>query len=99
MEIITKPQLLMTEVERAEYPEYDDLVMTFWSTIPITMMTLMMFATVDSVGGIYLPMVNHYPHLLVYFVAFMMLVSICLMNLVTAVIVENSLAQASQDKE
>ena len=94
MELITKPQFQMTDAERAENPEYDTIVMTFWSTIPVTMMTLMMFATVDSVGGIYLPMVNHRPLLIVYFVAFMMLVSICLMNLVTAVIVESSLAQA-----
>merc|ERR1719281_1022390 len=63
------------------------------------MLTLMMFATFDSVGTIYMAMIKRNPYLGIYFVAFMLLVSICLMNLVTAVIVEGSFEQASQDKE
>ena len=53
----------------------------------------MMFATVDNAGGIYIPMCQHRPVLIVYFVAFLLLVSICLMNLVTAVIREVLMTQ------
>lgn len=99
VEIITKPHFALAEAERAENLEYDILVMNYWSTIPVSMLTLMMFSTFDSVGAMYLPMVRHRPLLIGYFVSFILLVSICLMNLVTAVIVESSLEQASQDKE
>jgi predicted permease len=63
------------------------------------MLTLMMFSTFDSVGSIYVPMCKYNNALVGYFITFMLLVSICLMNLVTAVIVESSFEQASQDKE
>jgi Ca2+-binding EF-hand superfamily protein len=99
VEIITKPHLELSAAERAENPEYDSLVTNHWGSIELSMLTLMMFATVDSVGGIYTPMVKHRPPLIVYFVSFMLLVSICLMNLVTAVIVESSFDQSAQDKE
>jgi voltage-gated sodium channel len=99
VELITKPHFALTDWERAEISEYDKIVMNHWSDIPVSMLTLIMFSTVDSVGGIYIPMCRHNPALVVYFVTFMLLVSICLMNLVTAVIVESSFEQASQDKE
>jgi voltage-gated sodium channel len=99
VELITKPQFALTDLERAANPEYDAIVMNHWASINLSMLTLIMFSTVDSVGGIYIPMCKHNPGLVVYFVAFMLLVSICLMNLVTAVIVEGSFEQASQDKE
>jgi len=61
--------------------------------------TLIAFATFDSSLGIYHPMVMIRPHLLIYFVAYFLVVSIALMNLVTAVIVEGSLEQASTDRQ
>merc|ERR1719201_731202 len=99
VEIITKPQLALTDLERAEFPEYDAIVMNHWASINLSMLTLTMFSTFDSVGNIYIPMCKHNNALVFYFVTFMLLVSVCLMNLVTAVIVESSFEQASQDKE
>jgi voltage-gated sodium channel len=99
VEIITKPQLALSADEREMNLEYDRLVTNHWGSISLSVYTLMMFATVDSAGAIYIPMSQHRPVLIVYFVAFLLLVSICLMNLVTAVIVESSFDQAAQDKE
>merc|ERR1711907_864933 len=95
----TKPQFALSDSERAENPEFDKIVVDHWANIPLSMLTLTMFSTFDSVGNIYMPMCRHNNALVVYFVTFMLLVSICLMNLVTAVIVESSFEQASHDKE
>jgi voltage-gated sodium channel len=99
VEVITKPHLALTPAEREENLEYDGLVTTYWGSIGVTMLTLMMFSTVDSVGAIYMPMCKHRPELAFYFIPFLLLVTLCLMNLVTAVIVESSFSQAAQDKE
>jgi Ca2+-binding EF-hand superfamily protein len=89
----------MTLEERAENPEYDSIVVNRFGSIGGSMLTLMMLTTFDSVGAIYTPMCKQKPVLVIYFIAFMLLVSICLMNLVTAVIVESSFEQAAEDKE
>jgi len=99
LELITKPQFALSDSERAENPEFDKIVVDHWANIPLSMLTLTMFSTFDSVGNIYMPMCRHNNALVVFFITFMLLVSICLMNLVTAVIVESSFEQASQDKE
>jgi voltage-gated sodium channel len=99
VDLIAKPHFALTDLERAENPEYDALVMNHFSSIHQAMLTLIMFSTFDSVGNIYIPMCNHNPALVLYFITFMLPVSICLMNLVTAVIVESSFEQANQDKE
>jgi Ca2+-binding EF-hand superfamily protein len=99
VEVITKPQLVLRAAGDLENHEYDELVTNHWGSIPLTMLTLIQFATVDSVGSIYVPMCRQYPLLTLYFVSFLLLVTVCLMNLVTAVIVESSLSQAAQDKE
>merc|ERR1712072_1144821 len=55
--------------------------------------------TLDSCAAIYGPMIRFVPSLAMYFFSFIMIVSIALMNLVTAVIVEGAIEQAKQIKE
>ncbi|CAL1126428.1 unnamed protein product, partial [Cladocopium goreaui] len=63
------------------------------------LMTLLQIFSLDSIGAIYKPIIKHRFFLLVYFMSVLLLLSIALMNLVTAVMVNSSLDQATQDKE
>jgi hypothetical protein len=99
VEVITHPQFLLTNAERAENLKYDSIVVDFWDSIPISMLTLFKIAFHDSSGAIYTPMIEHHPILALYFFVYIFLIAVCLLNLVTAVIVEGSLDQADQDKE
>jgi hypothetical protein len=59
--------------------------------------------TLDSIGDIYRPLIVMCPGsqgwlIMAYFVAYIFLVSVALMNLVTAVIVNGAFEQASQDR-
>merc|ERR1719460_2386225 len=99
VEIITQPHFLLTDAERAENLLYDSIVTESFESIPITMLTLFRIAFGDSAGSTYIPMIKHRPILVVYFLVYIFFIGICLLNLVTAVIVETSLEQASQDKE
>lgn len=95
MEVITKDAK-----EVHWYPqEYLVLVDMYFSRLSLTMVTLVQFVTLDSVGPIVQRMVRVIPGLAIYFNTFIVIVSIALMNLITAVLVESSLQQAKQDKE
>jgi Ca2+-binding EF-hand superfamily protein len=64
------------------------------------MMTLVQFVTLDSIGDIYRRMIPYkFWTYCLFFFSFILVVSISLMNLITAVIVEGSLEQANSDKE
>jgi Ca2+-binding EF-hand superfamily protein len=63
------------------------------------MITLVQFVTGDSMHQIYLPFIKHDPYLAIYFFSLILVVSIVMMNLVTAVIVNTALEEASKDKE
>eukprot|EP00746_Dinoflagellata_sp_MGD_P142699 gnl/MRDRNA2_/MRDRNA2_75631_c0_seq1.p1 gnl/MRDRNA2_/MRDRNA2_75631_c0~~gnl/MRDRNA2_/MRDRNA2_75631_c0_seq1.p1 ORF type:complete len:768 (+),score=161.93 gnl/MRDRNA2_/MRDRNA2_75631_c0_seq1:86-2389(+) len=95
IELITKHQL-------AKGPDDDPFVAavnTHFSSVPQTMLTFNRLLFVDSACDIYTPIVKGDKRLLLYFMLYTAVVSVALLNLVTAVIVEGALEQAEQDKE
>lgn len=93
VELIAKSDFLK------ENEETKAMLKSDWSSLLTIMLTLMQFVTLDSVGGIYAPLIHADWTLAVYFMSFMLIVSVTTMNLVTAVIVEGALSQAREDKE
>jgi len=94
IEIITKD----TDLNQ-QHTETGDIVGKYFGTLPSTLLTLASFVTLDSVAPIYFPLILHKPLLGLYFFFIILFVSIALMNLVTAVLVEGALENASADKE
>eukprot|EP00927_Polykrikos_kofoidii_P075065 TRINITY_DN7111_c0_g3_i1.p1 TRINITY_DN7111_c0_g3~~TRINITY_DN7111_c0_g3_i1.p1 ORF type:complete len:610 (-),score=112.19 TRINITY_DN7111_c0_g3_i1:379-2208(-) len=81
--------------------EYREVALEKFGSLLRSMLTLVQILTLDDAGDVYRPLIlanSSVPNLL-YFGAFIMIVSITLMNLVTAVMVEGALDQANQDKE
>jgi len=70
-----------------------------FSSLGVTMMTLTQFVTLDSLSSLYLPLIKKNAWLMFYFLGLIIIVSIALMNLVTAVLVEGALEHARQDRE
>eukprot|EP00403_Amphidinium_massartii_P021660 CAMPEP_0178395678 /NCGR_PEP_ID=MMETSP0689_2-20121128/13342_1 /TAXON_ID=160604 /ORGANISM="Amphidinium massartii, Strain CS-259" /LENGTH=699 /DNA_ID=CAMNT_0020016339 /DNA_START=106 /DNA_END=2201 /DNA_ORIENTATION=- len=92
IEVITKSSL-------AEDPDLEDHIQTYFGTIQECMLTLLQFVTQDNMNLIYVPLVRRNWMLSVYFIAIILTVSIALMNLITAVIVNSALEEAMADKE
>lgn len=94
VELITKNRSLI------EDEVVGDIVADRFSSISVTMLTLVQFVTLDDASQIYTPFIRRSPWLLgAYFMIFIIVVSISLMNLVTAVIVEGAIEQGKQDRE
>ena len=55
--------------------------------------------TLDSISAVYFPLIEAKPFLVVFFLPILVVVSIGLMNLVTAALVENAMANATQQAE
>eukprot|EP00929_Paragymnodinium_shiwhaense_P019918 TRINITY_DN1342_c0_g1_i6.p1 TRINITY_DN1342_c0_g1~~TRINITY_DN1342_c0_g1_i6.p1 ORF type:complete len:628 (-),score=84.11 TRINITY_DN1342_c0_g1_i6:166-2049(-) len=81
---------------------FNELAVFYFGGMGTTMLTLIQVLTLDSVGSMYRPMVleGDMPWTtLIYFVTYILFVSVALMNLVTAVMVETAMQQAADDKE
>eukprot|EP00811_Abedinium_folium_P005102 NODE_1469_length_2465_cov_10.558597.p1 GENE.NODE_1469_length_2465_cov_10.558597~~NODE_1469_length_2465_cov_10.558597.p1 ORF type:complete len:698 (+),score=183.72 NODE_1469_length_2465_cov_10.558597:39-2096(+) len=91
LEIITKDDAVQQTLQE------HDLVGHFDSLFMI-MLTLTQFVTLDSCASIYFPIIRKHPALAFYFFPVVVIVSISLMNLVTAVLVEGNVAMASNDR-
>merc|ERR1719325_419178 len=80
-------------------PELQLLVEERFPNMWVTMLTLMQFVSMGSISSIYFPLITHEPMLIVFFLPFILVVSISLMNLVTAVIVEGAIEQGKTDRD
>eukprot|EP00931_Biecheleriopsis_adriatica_P056918 TRINITY_DN33759_c0_g1_i1.p1 TRINITY_DN33759_c0_g1~~TRINITY_DN33759_c0_g1_i1.p1 ORF type:complete len:571 (-),score=96.62 TRINITY_DN33759_c0_g1_i1:21-1700(-) len=92
IDIITKDQILATHESTAAIVAYN------FGNIWRTMLTLMQFVTMDSIASVYIPLIVLKPGLAIYFVIALLFISISLMNLVTASIVQVALDNAAKDK-
>eukprot|EP00929_Paragymnodinium_shiwhaense_P098654 TRINITY_DN6013_c0_g1_i2.p1 TRINITY_DN6013_c0_g1~~TRINITY_DN6013_c0_g1_i2.p1 ORF type:complete len:594 (-),score=94.64 TRINITY_DN6013_c0_g1_i2:271-2052(-) len=84
---------------------YNALAVDHFGDLMQSMLTLLQVLTMDSIAGIYRPLITEAEGngfklvLAVYFLLYILFVSIALMNLVTAVMVEGAMQQANEDKE
>ena len=98
LEYVSKPVLLGDSLE--SYSEaYVDIVLKHFHNLTSTMMTLVCIMTLDNAFPIYFPLIEENPWLAIIFVAFLLLVSVALMNLVTAVIVQHAIDSAKEDHQ
>eukprot|EP00927_Polykrikos_kofoidii_P085736 TRINITY_DN9401_c0_g2_i1.p1 TRINITY_DN9401_c0_g2~~TRINITY_DN9401_c0_g2_i1.p1 ORF type:complete len:608 (+),score=94.67 TRINITY_DN9401_c0_g2_i1:52-1875(+) len=82
--------------------DFDDMAVNSFGSILQAMLTLLQILTVDDAAAIYRPLIelgDHPATFVFYFGSYIMIVSITLMNLVIAVMVEGALDQANQDRE
>ncbi|CAE7575134.1 CAC [Symbiodinium natans] len=93
VELISKDAILTTD------PTTEHIVQHHFGSLSMTMLTLAQFVTLDSIADIYRPLVYLKPALVVYFSGIILVLSISLMNLVTAVLVEGALENAQHDRE
>jgi len=84
---------------KGHYPEaYRMNVRDYFPSLPLTMLTLLQFVSMDSIGAIYRPMIIARPFVAVYFVLVILLAAVVFMNIVTAVIVNGAMEQAAQEE-
>jgi len=93
VELITKDHTLQA------HPDTAQLVAYYFGSLPRTLLTMMSFVSADSISSVYIPICVVKPQLIMFFIAVVLTVSVSLMNLVTAVLVEGALANAANDKE
>ena len=86
VEYVSKPVLLNGGGGYSD--KYTEIVETYFSSLTSTMITLIGFMTVDSVLHIYLTLILENAVLAPIFISLLLIVSVALMNLITAVIVD-----------
>jgi len=74
------------------------IVQDHFASIPGIMLTLVQFINVDSCASIYRPLITQRPVLGIYFFAIILILSITLMNLVTALLVEAGIESGQNEK-
>jgi len=80
-------------------PETRQILDAHFYSLDGIMLFLVQFVTMDSIASVYTPLAKHRGALCIYFFAIIIIVSIALMNLVTANLVQVALESAQEDKE
>lgn len=93
LELIAKDSQLLANPETAQ------VIDMHFSGLGRAMLTLLQFVTLDSVAQVYFPLIIQKPELSVYFLVVLLFISISLMNLVTAVIVEGALSHSKHEED
>jgi len=93
VEIITQDRELKND------PVTGPIVEVYFASLPTSILTLVQFVTLDSIAAVYFPLMQVKPTLVFFFLPIGLIISIGLMNLVTAVLVENALENAAQEAE
>lgn len=75
-----------------------DIVDYHFGNLLRTMLTLVQFVTMDSIAAVYVPICYVRPDLSIYFMLVLLSISVALMNIISAVLVEVVLANASQKR-
>jgi len=93
VEIITKDTDLQAD------PVTSEIIARYFSDLPTSGLTLMQFVTLDSIAVVYSPLIKKKPFLGVYFAGILIFVSIGLMNLITAVIIEGAMDISAEKRD
>ena len=92
-------EIIATDPDLRADPYTDQILQENFSSVPRATLTLLQFVTLDGIAEVYFPLVVKKPVLIIYFLPLLMFLSIALMNLVTAVLVEHALQQSTQEAE
>jgi hypothetical protein len=95
IELIAKP--VIQNPEKYTEEEYR-VVQDCFGSLEKSILTFVSLTTVDNSASTYFPLIMEQPGRLIVFVPFLLVVSIALMNLITAVIVESSIQQSEQNR-
>jgi len=102
VELITKPG----SDHSGEPPGYSEVRETYFPSLTVSMLTLTQFIAIDSVGGLYKPLIEGANSsnmdqliMLVYFSTLILIVSVVLMNLIIAVVIDGAISSSSSDRD
>jgi len=97
VELITKSSGM--QAAAVNDPTLRSILELHFSTLPMVSLTLIRFVTMDSIGGIYEPLIREQPLLILYFVLLIGVITITVMDLITAQLVEHSITRAKADRD
>eukprot|EP00930_Biecheleria_cincta_P038870 TRINITY_DN26731_c0_g1_i1.p1 TRINITY_DN26731_c0_g1~~TRINITY_DN26731_c0_g1_i1.p1 ORF type:complete len:574 (+),score=83.09 TRINITY_DN26731_c0_g1_i1:74-1795(+) len=93
MELITKSKL------NAEDEQFREHVQKYFHSLPMTMLSLMRFVTLDNVSELYMPLVEKDPVLALFFVGMSLVISLVFFHLIGAVLCSTTLEQNLEEDE